>query len=232
MNRRDFLKWSASGISLTLPASAWGICPQPTNKSGITIAGVGGCGVRTLARFVREFVHTASAYDTTFRCIAVDTDHRSLKRDTEDLKDYSIPVSTVWIEADTPSCADPERGRQIAEAHSERLTGVLDLENTSLLVMMLGLGRGCGTGFAQTIAHMARKERVSSVVLPILPFSFCFSFCDIESELAKLRAVADNVEVFRHREHPDQPLQSLMVECERSVLQHAIQLTGFSVSPA
>lgn len=230
MKRRDFLKWSAGAASLAISGTGWGSTSLSPNKSGITIAGIGGCGVRTLARLLSECVPLPPTANSTIRCIAVDTDNRSLKRDTDELAPSTIPISRVWIEADTPSCADPERGRRIAREHEVHLVSMLELDNTSLIVLLLGMGRGCGTGFAQSIASMAQTKGVCSVALPILPFSFCPSFCDIESELTRLQSVADSVQVFRHLERPDVSLKQLMTECEHSVLRRVLHMTGLRES--
>ena len=237
MKRREFLKWSAgsAALALSLVTTSAGSTTNPDIHPSrrISVVGVGGCGVRVIARMLDEFRPSRPVEGCTVGFFAVDTDHRSLIADTQKLDRNRHGLSRLSIHAKTPSCADPEMGRQIAWRHRKRLADELHLGNSSGLILLSGLGRGCGTGFSQMLAQQARRQGTRVVACTILPFSFSYSFCQIDQELVRLQQSAHVVQVFTHDEtNQDAHLRDVMADCERDVIAYAVKLIELGMESA
>ena len=229
MKRRDFLKWSAGSVALAFPpiiltlASPSPPASEATRK--ISIVGIGGCGVRTVTRMLTEFSKPNLSRGVELAYYAIDTDERSLHRDTQHPELASNALTRVWISAQYPSCVYPEQGRKVAWRNRTRIADELKLGTASEFIVLAGFGRGCGTGFAQSISYLARMEGVPAFVCPILPFSFSIVPGDVEHELARLNRTANRVSTFSHDESDmDASIMDLMASCERNAIAFATEL--------
>ena len=125
----------------------------------ILIAGIGSGGCQMLSRL----------YDSGFvseRLAAIDTDVVALNSS-------SISTRLQIGQAQTRgqgSGADISVGKASAADDSVRLTALL--HDVKLLILVVGLGGGTGTGAAPVVAEIARNMGIHTVAYATLPFEF------------------------------------------------------------
>jgi cell division protein FtsZ len=131
--------------------------PAPNKRISVKIFGVGNAGVTMVAQMPRdEFAGAAFA--------AVNADGRSLE---EAGIEETIVLEKKLLRG-MGTGGDPERGREAAEAHLQRLkdscTGV------DVVLIVVGLGGGSGTGISPVLARAAREAGALTLALATLPF--------------------------------------------------------------
>jgi cell division protein FtsZ len=124
----------------------------------ILVMGVGGAGVRAVARMCE--------LNPGLDALAVDTDAESLK---------SIPEHRVLhignrVTHKFSAGGDDEVGRQAVERDSSRIRA--RLRQADLLVIVAGLGGGTGSGAVPVITRIAREADTLVLCLLTLPFDF------------------------------------------------------------
>ena len=78
----------------------------------------------------------------------------------------------------------------------------LCLSKTALVIIVAGLGRGFGTGFAQAMAHRARRAGALTVAMVTLPFSNEPQRVPLSVELERLERATDAMYTFSHEYAP------------------------------
>ncbi len=125
----------------------------------IKVVGVGGGGVNAVNRMV-----DAGVGGVEF--IAVNTDAQVLLMSDADVKLDIGRESTRGLGAG----ANPEVGREAAEAHREELEDVL--KGADMVFITAGEGGGTGTGGAPVVAEIARSLGALTVGVVTRPFGF------------------------------------------------------------
>lgn len=128
-------------------------------EDGIVIVGLGGAGANILQRF------RGSSAENVRLCI-MSLDER-LGREAGNVEFIQLGAG---LNHGLGSGGDPEVGRLAVEESREEIAGLL--ENARLLVMVVGLGGGTGSGVAPLLAEMASKAGVFLVSVLVMPFSF------------------------------------------------------------
>ena len=128
-------------------------------EDGIVIVGLGGAGANILQRF------RGSSAENVRRCI-MSLDER-VGREAGNVEFIQLGAG---LNHGLGSGGDPEVGRLAVEESREEIAGLL--ENARLLVMVVGLGGGTGSGVAPLLAEMASKAGVFLVSVLVMPFSF------------------------------------------------------------
>jgi len=125
----------------------------------IKVLGIGGAGCNILSR-----LNPSPLPHIEF--IVMNTDLRSLKRCRIKKKlQLGNAVTTGW-----GTGGNVEKGRQIALEEKERVRRIL--EGANLVCLVLGLGKGTGTGVSPIIAQLAKEMGTLTMGFVILPFNF------------------------------------------------------------
>lgn len=125
----------------------------------IKVIGVGGGGVNAVNRMIAQGVGGVEF-------IAVNTDAQALLMSDADLKLDIGRESTHGLGAG----ADPEVGREAAEAHRDDLEDALS--GADMVFITAGEGGGTGTGAAPVVAEVARAAGALTVGVVTRPFGF------------------------------------------------------------
>ncbi len=125
----------------------------------IKVVGVGGGGVNSVNRMIEEELRGVEF-------IAVNTDAQALLMSDADVKLDIGRNLTRGLGAG----ADPEKGRQAAEDHSEDVEEAL--KGADMVFVAAGEGGGTGTGAAPIVAKIARSLGALTVGVVTRPFSF------------------------------------------------------------
>ncbi|MGD2052161.1 MAG: cell division protein FtsZ [Acidimicrobiia bacterium] len=125
----------------------------------IKVVGVGGGGVNAINRMIDAGIHGVEF-------IAVNTDAQALLMSDADLKLDIGRDATRGLGAG----ADPEVGREAADAHREELEDAL--KGADMVFITAGEGGGTGTGGAPIVADIARSLGALTVGVVTRPFGF------------------------------------------------------------
>ncbi len=128
-------------------------------EDGIVIVGLGGAGANILQRF------RGSSAENVRLCI-MSLDER-LGREAGNVEFIQLGAG---LNHGLGSGGDPEVGRLAVEESRGEIDGLL--KNARLLVMVVGLGGGTGSGVAPLLAEMASKAGVFLVSVLVMPFAF------------------------------------------------------------
>ena len=126
---------------------------------GISIVGIGGAGANVLQCF-------GSSSAEHVRLFTLSQDER-VGRACGNVEFIQLGEA---LSHGLGSGGDPEVGRRAMEESTERVKVVL--EDCKLLVMVVGMGGGTGSGAAPVLAQMAREAGVFLVSVIMMPFSF------------------------------------------------------------
>lgn len=133
--------------------------PPKTYLAVIKVIGVGGGGVNAVNRMIENGVGGVEF-------IAVNTDAQALLMSDADLKLDIGRDSTRGLGAG----ANPEVGREAAEAHRDELEDALT--GADMVFITAGEGGGTGTGAAPVVAEVARACGALTVGVVTRPFGF------------------------------------------------------------
>lgn len=125
----------------------------------IKVIGVGGCGCHVINSFV---INSLSGVEF----IAVNTGTKSLNRS---LARLTVQIGKELTKGDGAG-GDPEKGRLAALKDKETLMSCL--EETDIVFIIAGMGKGTGTGAAPVIASIAKEKGVFTIAAVIKPFFF------------------------------------------------------------
>lgn len=132
---------------------------EPHQEEGIVIVGLGGAGAHILRRF------SGSSAENVRMCI-MSPDER-LGREIGNVEFLQLGAG---LNHGLGSGGDPEVGRQSILESKAAIRQLL--AGTRLLVMVVGLGGGTGSGAAPVLAQMANEAGVMLVSVAVLPFTF------------------------------------------------------------
>ncbi|WP_091966847.1 cell division protein FtsZ [Propionibacterium cyclohexanicum] len=125
----------------------------------IKVVGVGGGGVNAVNRMIEEGLKGVEF-------IAVNTDAQALLMSDADVKLDIGRELTRGLGAG----ADPEKGQQAAEDHSDEIEETL--KGADMVFVTAGEGGGTGTGGAPVVAKIARSLGALTIGVVTRPFSF------------------------------------------------------------
>ena len=125
----------------------------------VKLVGIGGMGVNTLDTLQDSSADYAD-------CIAIDTDIRVLQESTVPLQ-VQIGAS---ITRGHSTGGDPDLGRRSANGDFAKLRELFT--NADLVILLVGLGGGTGSGAAPVIAQTARDEGALVISVGAMPFLF------------------------------------------------------------
>ncbi len=133
--------------------------PSQNYLAILKVVGVGGGGVNAVNRMIE-----AGLRGVEF--IAVNTDAQALLMSDADVKLDIGRDLTRGLGAG----ADPDKGRQAAEDHSDEIEEVL--KGADMVFVTAGEGGGTGTGGAPVVARVARSLGALTIGVVTRPFSF------------------------------------------------------------
>lgn len=125
----------------------------------IKVVGVGGGGVNAVNRMIESGLKGVEF-------IAINTDAQALLMSDADVKLDIGRDLTRGLGAG----ADPEKGRQAAEDHSDQIEDAL--KGADMVFVTAGEGGGTGTGGAPVVAKIARSLGALTIGVVTRPFSF------------------------------------------------------------
>ena len=132
---------------------------SPTQNAVIKVIGVGGGGGNAL-----EYMLSQEIEGVDFIC--TNTDAQALKNSSA----KCILQLGQQVTKGLGAGANPEIGRQAAEADRERIRAVL--EGADMVFITAGMGGGTGTGAAPVVAEIAKQLRILTVAVVTKPFVF------------------------------------------------------------
>jgi cell division protein FtsZ len=156
-----------------------------SNPRAVTIFGVGTAGV-TMAELMAKQDFNGAKF------VGVNTDATT-----------SMLAETVQLEAKLlrglGTGGDPERGRELAEENFDRLKSVCT--GVDVVILMVGLGGGTGSGVSPVIARAARESGALVLAFVTLPFNCEGNQRQRQAQvgLDQLRNVADGVICLPHQ---------------------------------
>jgi cell division protein FtsZ len=133
--------------------------PSQNYLAVIKVVGVGGGGVNAVNRMIESGLRGVEF-------IAVNTDAQALLMSDADVKLDIGRELTRGLGAG----ADPEKGRQAAEDHSDEIEEVL--KGADMVFVTAGEGGGTGTGGAPVVARIARSLGALTIGVVTRPFGF------------------------------------------------------------
>lgn len=139
--------------------SLYGLVDTPTQDAVIKVIGVGGGGGNALEHMLAQDIEGVEF-------ICANTDAQALKNSSAKCLLQLGQQITKGLGAG----ANPEVGRQAAEADRERIRAVL--EGADMVFITAGMGGGTGTGAAPVVAEIAKQLRILTVAVVTKPFMF------------------------------------------------------------
>lgn len=139
--------------------SLYGLVDTPTQDAVIKVIGVGGGGGNALEHMLAQDIEGVEF-------ICANTDAQALKNSSAKCLLQLGQQITKGLGAG----ANPEIGRQAAEADRERIRAVL--EGADMVFITAGMGGGTGTGAAPVVAEIAKQLRILTVAVVTKPFVF------------------------------------------------------------
>jgi len=148
----------------------------------IKVIGVGGGGGNALNNMISQNLRGVEF-------IVANTDAQAIERNNADSKIQLGADITRGLGAG----ANPQIGREAAEAEKDRLCEFM--QNTDMVFITAGMGGGTGTGAAPVIAEAARDMGVLTVAVVTKPFSFEGKrrMRQAEAGIAELRKYVDTL---------------------------------------
>ncbi len=132
---------------------------EKQREGGIAIIGIGGAGANVLKCF-----NASSANHVRLYIMSLD------ERVGRACGNVEFIQLGEGVSHGLGSGGDPEVGRQAMEESEQRVLDVL--RDCKLVVMVVGLGGGTGSGAAPQLASLARQVGVFLVSMIVMPFSF------------------------------------------------------------
>lgn len=139
--------------------SLYGLVDTPIQDAVIKVIGVGGGGGNALEHMLAQDIEGVEF-------ICANTDAQALKNSSAKCLLQLGQQITKGLGAG----ANPEIGRQAAEADRERIRAVL--EGADMVFITAGMGGGTGTGAAPVVAEIAKQLRILTVAVVTKPFIF------------------------------------------------------------
>ena len=130
-----------------------------TKAPVITVIGIGGGGNNAVNRMV-----SAGMENVNF--IAVNTDYQVLE---DSLAERKIQIGRK-LTAGMGAGADPAVGASSAEENEEDI--IEAIHGTTMAILTCGLGGGTGTGAIPVTARICREQKILTVAVVTMPFSF------------------------------------------------------------
>ena len=128
-------------------------------KPHIKVVGIGECGSKLVNRMMKEGVQVDEY-------ISINTGSQAVIDSAANIR---LQIGTELTNG-RGAGSDPEVGRKAAEANRREIAEAI--KDCDFLLMLVGLGRGTGTGAAPIVAQIARKHGVKTVAIVTTPFDF------------------------------------------------------------
>ncbi|MES2141588.1 MAG: cell division protein FtsZ [Pseudomonadota bacterium] len=140
-------------------SSLFGLVDTPLQNAVIKVIGVGGGGGNALEHMLAQDIDGVEF-------ICANTDAQALKNSSAKCLLQLGQQITKGLGAG----ANPDIGRQAAEADRERIRAAL--EGADMVFITAGMGGGTGTGAAPVVAEIAKQLRILTVAVVTKPFVF------------------------------------------------------------
>lgn len=140
-------------------SSLYGLVDCPLQNAVIKVIGVGGGGGNALEHMLAQDIEGVEF-------ICANTDAQALKNSSA----KGLLQLGQQITKGLGAGANPEIGRQAAEADRERIRAAL--EGADMVFITAGMGGGTGTGAAPVVAEIAKQMRILTVAVVTKPFVF------------------------------------------------------------
>lgn len=147
---------SDASAELPLPLSADLLTDR---RIAIKVIGLGGAGANAVDRLKMENLDR-------LQMAVINTDAQALA--ASPVQDKILIGATIT--RGLGAGADPDLGRQAAEADREKITAVV--KDCDLIFLVTGMGGGTGSGAAPTVAEIAAEQGATVIAFVTLPFSF------------------------------------------------------------
>lgn len=156
------------------------------NSSIIKVIGVGGGGGNAVKHMYSEGI--------------VGVDFLICNTDRQALENNVIPSKLVLGETGLGAGAKPEVARKLAEESIEKLKTFIG-EETQMLFITAGMGKGTGTGAAPIVAKVAHEMGILTIGVATFPFRFEGKPCEQRAKegIAELEKYVDSLIVVKNQ---------------------------------
>jgi cell division protein FtsZ len=137
------------------------ITEDKNNQEKVKVIGVGKAGIKIISNLSK--IHSSSWLELA----AVDTDKETVNSSKIE---NSFLIGEEWTNGQ--GCGGNLIKGERALAHKSNTPVREFIQNTSLLIIVAGFGRGTGTGGAPVIARLAKEKNIPVIILATLPFTF------------------------------------------------------------
>lgn len=135
---------------------------EPTyevNKQGslIKVIGVGGAGCNAVQHMAKEGI-----FGVDF--VVCNTDKQNLESKTE------VPTKLLLGTTGLGAGADPQKAKELAEEATNQINSLIG-DNTKMIFIVAGMGKGTGTGASPVIARLARERGILTIGVVTYPYN-------------------------------------------------------------
>lgn len=130
---------------------------EKKNSSIIKVIGVGGAGNNAVQRMYEEGI--------------IGVDFMICNTDRQVLEKKKVPCKLVLGDTGLGAGADPERARELALKSKDKIRDLIG-DETKMLFITAGMGKGTGTGASPVVAEIAREMNLLTIGVVTYPYDF------------------------------------------------------------
>lgn len=135
-------------------------------ESIIKVIGVGGAGCNAVQHMYKEGI--------------VGVDFIVCNTDRQNIESNLVPTKLVIGESGLGAGADPQKAQKLAEQTEDKIRNLIG-ENTKMVFITAGMGKGTGTGASPVVARIAREMGILTIGVVTYPWR-------LEQKPARVRA--------------------------------------------
>lgn len=140
---------------------------QTTKKESIIkVIGVGGAGCNAVQHMYKEGI--------------VGVDFIVCNTDRQNVESNAVPTKLVIGESGLGAGADPQKAQKLAEQTEDKIKNLIG-ENTKMVFIAAGMGKGTGTGASPVVARIAHEMGILTIGVVTYPWR-------LEQKTARMRA--------------------------------------------
>ena len=147
--------------------------------------------------------------------------------DRQALEAHTIPTKLMLGELGLGAGSDPKKAQELAEASADKIREMIG-EETKMLFLTAGMGKGTGTGATPIIARIAHEMNILTIAVVTYPYELEQKNCCIKADngLDELRKYVDSLIVIHNQkileEYEDETLLSALGHAD-DVLKNAVK---------
>ncbi|MBO7629584.1 MAG: cell division protein FtsZ [Bacteroidales bacterium] len=168
---------------LTFETTSYGEVKKP---SIIKVVGIGGAGGNAVQHMYEEGI--------------VGVDFFLCNTDEQALQENKVSTTLKFGKSGLGAGSDPVIARQLAEESEEEIRQMIG-EDTKMLFITAGMGKGTGTGASPVVARIAREMGILTIAVVTYPYKLEQKKCCLKADegIAELRKYVDSLIVIQNQ---------------------------------